>query len=412
MKKHLLTLVVLLGSVMPVLADWPQWRGPQRDGVDTNSPSLLDELPEQGLKPLWLNKEVTRDGRGEGWSSPVVADKRVYYFSHNSGKKEEYVSCLSVEAGEEIWRKTIASGSTKTQQSGTPAVANGRVYLLGAAKTIRCLDAESGDEIWTQQLSEDAADEPWHGSPLVVDDKVVVFSGRLAALSAKSGEVQWQGEDVIKEGVHGSPALAEFSDGKLIVAHVGQGETVAVDLKRGKERWRVKTEAAASTPVIHGDLMVTLAHSRKGGVRAYRISSERAEPLWDYQSIADPGASPVILDDHVYVQGQKTLACLSLKDGKEAWTTDLLNIKEPRYTSLIAADGQLLYAFDSLLSFAAEPKEFRQLYHGRFDKDGLLNTEIDGKDAGPHTCTSPAIADGRLYVRLKQGLACYDLRKR
>jgi outer membrane protein assembly factor BamB len=261
-----------------------------------------------------------------------------------------------------------------------------------------------------RQLSDDDKDEPWHGSPLVVDDKVVVFAGRLFALSAKSGEVLWKGDDVIKEGVHGSPALAEFSNAKLVIAHIGQGETVAVDLASGKDRWRVKTEASASTPVIHGDLMVTLAHSRKGGVRCFRISTDKAEPLWDYQSLADPGASPVIVGDHVYVQGEKKLACLSLADGKPAWTADL-NVKNPRYTSLIAADGQVLYAFDSLLSFAADPKEFQQLYHGRFKGDGLLGEDVESKDAGPHTCTSPAIADGRLYLRLRQGIACYDLRK-
>jgi len=411
MRTHLGALAVLLSSLTIFAADWPQWRGSQRDGVDPDSPTLYRELPEEGVKPLWLNKEVTREGRGEGWSSPVVAGNRVYFFSHNSGKKEEYLFCLSAETGEEVWRKQLASASTKTQQSGTPTVDHGRVYLLGAARTVRCLDAKSGDEIWARQLSQDAPDEPWHGSPLVADGKVIVFAGRLFALSARSGEVLWQGGDVAKEGVHGSPALAEFSDAKLVVAHVGQGETVAVDLASGKERWRVKTEAASSTPVIHGDLMITLAHSRKGGVRCYRISSDKAEQFWDYQAVADPGASPVIVGDHVYVQGEKKLACLALGDGKPAWTTDL-KIKDPRYTSLIAADDEVFYAFDSLLVFAASPQEFRQLYHGRFDPQGVLGEHIDSKDAGPHTCTSPAIADGRLYLRLKQGVACYDLRAR
>src|SRR4051812_39824815 len=126
MKSHLTALALLLCALTPVSADWPQWRGPQRDGVDADSPALLRDLPEKGLKALWLNKEVTREGRGEGWSSPVVAGNRVFFFSHNSGKKEEYLFCLSAETGEEIWRKKISSASTKTQQSGTPAVSSGR----------------------------------------------------------------------------------------------------------------------------------------------------------------------------------------------------------------------------------------------------------------------------------------------
>ena len=97
---------------------------------------------------------------------------------------------------------------------------------------------------------------------------------------------------------------------------------------------------------------------------------------------------------------------------RETGLDDDLKVKDPRYTSLVAADNQILYAFDSLLAVAAAPEKFQQLYHGRFDKDGLLGEDIESKDAGPHTCTSPAIADGRLYLRVKQGIACYDLSKR
>src|SRR4051812_11977128 len=107
MSRYLAGFVLPLALSTSLQADWPQWRGPHRDGVDADSPPLVRELPEKGLKPLWLNKEVTREGRGDGWSSPVVAENRVYFFGHNSGKKEEYVFCLSAETGEEVWRKEI-----------------------------------------------------------------------------------------------------------------------------------------------------------------------------------------------------------------------------------------------------------------------------------------------------------------
>jgi outer membrane protein assembly factor BamB len=430
-------LIGLLCGPAWLLADWPQWRGEGRNGFDAHSPRLMTELPAEGLTPLWINKETVAEGRGEGWSSPVVAEGRVYFYSHARGKddkREEHIFCLNANTGEEVWHKTIASRATKVTQSGTPAVVSGRVFVLGAGRMARCLDAASGDELWSRELPGEGGDEPWHASFAVADNVAIVFAGRLFGLNAENGEVLWQGEDAAKEGVHGSPALANIDGEQLAIAHVGQGETVALDLKSGKQRWRVKTEAVASSPVIVGDLLVTLGQSRKGGLRCYRMSGEDAKLVWKNQSLADPGASPVVVGEHVYAQGERKLACLRLSDGEVAWTTEL-PIEQPRYTSLLAADGQVFYAFDSLLAFAADPQEYRALYHGRLDKQGLLADEqtlrktlkledelvsSDVKaadklwkeklgDCGPYTCTSPAIADGRLYLRLRQGIACYDL---
>lgn len=420
-------------------ADWPQWRGAGRNGVAAHSPPLIAELPAAGLKPLWINPETVAQGRGEGWSSPVVAQGRVYFFSHARGKddkRQEHLFCLNAETGKEVWHKTFESRATKVTQSGTPAVVAGRVFVLGAGRMARCLDANSGEEIWSRPLPGDDNDEPWHGSFAVADNVAIVFAGRLFGLNSEDGEVLWQGEDAAKEGVHGSPALANFGGEQLAIAHVGQGETVAVEIPSGKQRWRVKTEAVASTPVIQGDLLVTLGHSRKGGLRCYRMLPERAELLWKHQAIADPGASPVVIGEHVYAQGERKLICVGLENGKLAWTYDL-PFEQPRYTSLLAADGQVFYAFDSMLAFAAQPQKYRELYHGRFDKQGRLADErtlrktlqldeqfesTDQKtteklwkeklgDAGAYSCTSPALADGRLYLRLRQGIACYDLRK-
>lgn len=433
---HCARIWLVAGLCLPAwsLADWPQWRGGSRDGVDATSPPLIKELPEEGLKPLWINKQTVAEGRGEGWSSPVVAEGRVYFFSHGRGKndsREEHVFCLDAETGKEVWHKTFASRASKVTQSGTPAVVNGCVFVLGAARTARCLDANSGEEQWSRQLPGEGDDEPWHASFAIVDKMAVVFAGRLFGLNVENGEIAWQGEDVIKEGVHGSPVTAQLKSGPLIIAHIGLGETIAVEPQLGKERWRVKTEAVASTPVVHNDLMITLGQSRKAGLRCYRMSADEAKLLWKHQAIADPGASPVVVEDHVYAQGERKLECVSLADGKPAWSHDL-PFEQPRYTSLIAADGQVLYAFDTLLAIAADPQEYRELYHGRFNKQAQLVDEDSlrktlqlvstGQTApdklwkeklgehGPYACTSPAIAHGRLYLRLRHGIACYDLR--
>src|SRR5207253_2257725 len=109
------------------------------------------------------------------------------------------------------------------------------------------------------------------------------------------------------------------------------------------------------TPVVAGSLLLTLGQSRKGGLRCYRMLADDAELVWKNQTLADPGASPVVIGEHVFAQGERKLACLALDDGEVAWTIDL-PMEQPRYTSLLAADGQVFYAFDTLLAFAADPK--------------------------------------------------------
>jgi outer membrane protein assembly factor BamB len=143
-----------------------------------------------------------------------------------------------------------------------------------------------------------------------------------------------------------------------------------------------------------------------------------------------------VVGDYVYAQGEKRVACVSLATGEEQWNVTL-DLASPQYTSLVAADGKVIYAYDGLIAFAADPKEYRPLIEAKFDKQGLMATEatlrkilkldeIEKKtngleesqkiyqreigNQGPLKCTSPAIADGRLYLRLGNAVACYDLR--
>lgn len=439
------TLVLLSFSLMAstdLRADWPQWRGPHRDGVASPSPPLIEELPPVGLQPLWKNSVDFAKGKNGGWSSPVVSNDRVLVFSHNriEGSKtdrEEFLICLDVATGKLVWENVVTSRKTQFNQSGTPAVANDRVYVLGAGRVARAIDAASGKTLWTRELPGPDDDTAWQASFAVQGGVAVVFAGRLFGINAETGEILWQGEDSAKEGVHGSPAIAKVGSTTLAISPIGKGELLAVELKTGKEAWRVKAESNSSTPVIRNDLMLTLGQSRKGGLRCHRISAEKSDLLWQHQKINDAGASPVIVGEYVFAQGERKLVCVSLASGEEQWSTEL-DMKQPRYTSLVASGDQVFYTFEDLFVFKAQPDAFQLLYRGLCERDGLVATEdahrkLLGLDelsttsegqkeaeklwrnkiggAGPIACASPAISDGRLYVRLKSGLACYDLRR-
>jgi outer membrane protein assembly factor BamB len=121
----------------------------------------------------------------------------------------------------------------------------------------------------------------------------------------------------------------------------------------------------------------------------------------------------VVHNGRVFVQGGNQLACLDLESGDPLWTVEL-GLNNPRYTSLIAGENKVFYAFDGLMVFSASAESFEPFWHGQFDKEGLLTEESSSQKqpagGGPLACTSPALVEGRLYLRTASGVACYDLR--
>ncbi|MEQ8790907.1 MAG: PQQ-like beta-propeller repeat protein [Pirellulaceae bacterium] len=473
--------LIVCTSFTAEAADWNQWRGPDRDGVANVSPPLREALPDAGLKPIWMNTQDLPEAKSGGWSSPVVADGRVYVFAHSKkqlsepGPKkfpwlppekrvgmsdEEYqayevkrrdedearakayeykeiVYCLDAESGKLLWTNEQDSVYTRFAQSSSPAVIEGRLYVLGAGRVARCIDAASGKDLWDRQLPGEFRDEYLQSSFAVADGVAVVLCGALFGLDARTGDVLWENNDDESRTLHSSPAIYQAGDRQLIIANIPGGETICVNPKDGRTLWRVESQAGHSTPLVVGDKLLTYGSSRKAGLRCFQLSPEGAEELWICQRVADPGSSPVVVDGNVYVQGERRLACVDLATGDQMWMTDL-DISNPRYTSLVAADGKVLYAFEGVLCFSADPQEYKQLMNARIDADGLLAEETafrrqlnmdelektaEGQkeaeqlwrktfnNAGPLPCASPAIVDGRIYVRLKNGVACYDLRK-
>ncbi len=491
---RLFGLVVIFGlmsislTVWPSLlaGDWNQWRGPHRNGLLPDSPELLDRLPADGLQPTWkVGEDVIGQGNA-GWSSPVVAGSLVYLFSHTRQRRpevnlpeekypkltpeqredmpqdlqdeheanrrreqlarkrkqtlcQERIVCLEAATGKTVWLFERESVLTRFPHSSSPAVVGEHLYQLTAERDLLCLEALTGQQRWRAELplESPAEDQQWDQTPSSValsGGVVVVLSQGLCGVDAQTGKVLWQNDQVSNRD--SSPAIWQANDRVCVIVNATDGRTVCVDLKTGQLLWGVKTDARRSTPVVVGNILLTYSSSRKSGLMCYDLVADNpsTEPTrrWQFQGIADPGSSPVVWDGHVYVQGQQRLACLDLETGKPQWRTTL-DLANPRYTSLVCADGKVIYGFESVLLFAATPQKYSPLAHGYIDEDGLLAEEqthrkrlnlatLDQRQAerlwqskvrrqGPKSCTSPALADGRLFLRLNKGLICYDLRK-
>ena len=477
-----LLLIVCLS--LPVAADdWNQWRGPYRDGVARHSPPLIAALPRKGLKPRWLatGKEIP-GVKSSGWSSPVVAGGKLYLFTHGKQKRkpgalpprkfpylppekrvgmsaEEYaeyeknrrdedeqrarsyqfselVYCLDADSGKLLWTNTRDSAYTRFAQSGSPAILQDRLLILGAGRLARCLDAATGKDLWSTPLPGEFRDQYLQSSFAASDGVAVVLCGALFGLDLNSGKLLWQIGEQTASQLHSSPVVWDSPQGPRFIANMPGGRTVCVEPQSGKKLWEAKTEGGHSTPVVVGDRLITFGSSRKRGLRCHKLSLSGAELIWTYRGAADPGSSPVVVGRHVFVQGDRRLACVGLADGKATWTTSL-DLARPRYTSLVAADDKIVYSFDGFYYFEANPDKFRLLANGKIDDQGLLADEqvfrqmwnIDELETtaegqreaekilrrrfsnGTLPCASSAIVDGKIYLRLKNGLACYDLRK-
>jgi len=479
--QYLSALAIILLAAPTASADWAQWRGDARNGTASDSVKLVNQLPADGLKPLWVSQDAIPAAKSGGWSSPVVAGGRVFLFTHKRKQREdaslgkakypylppdkrkdmspaeyeryqrnrrdeqqqrsssfsfeETIYCLHADTGENIWTNNLRSRYTRFPQSGTPAVAAGKLYVLGAGRVARCVDAKSGEDLWKVRLPGEFRDEFMQSSFAVTGNIAVVGAGALFGLNTADGKVMWKIGSGADKPFHSSPAVWQHQGKQYIIANRPKGETICVDPQTGKEMWRVESHAGKSSPVVAGGQLFTYGSSRKAGLRCFAITPAAATEKWAFQKVSDSGSSPVVVGDYVYVQGERRLACVNRKTGKGEWST-MLQIGNPRYTSLVAADDKVFYTFNSVLVFAATPNSFQPVVQGKIDGGGLLASEtyfrktlgMDAleksaagqqkadslwrktfKNAGPLPCASPAIANGRLYLRLENGVACYDL---
>ena len=471
-------------TVSTAFADWPQWRGPDRTGyVPTDN--LIPSLPSQGVAPLW-KLDSFPGGNNGGWSSPVISGGSVFLYAHTKTKnpnadpgKSEYpwlppekrvgmtdaqyeayevkrrdenerqaqafryderLVCLDLTTGKIIWDKSDVSKYTRFVHSGTPCVANGRVFVLGAERTARCYDASTGNVVWSRRLPGDFRDEFFASSFIVDGDTALVACGPLVALDTQDGTVRWQGDAPLDFQSHSSPAVWQAENESVAIVNTAGGRTQAYRISDGAKLWELNTGAGQSTPIIAGDLLLTYGSSRKNGLRAFQLAAAepQKEPVlaWQFQRAADSGSTPVVRQDAVFVQGEKRLAKVRLADGDTLWQTTM-NMSNPRYTSLIAAGDQVFFGWEGILSFKADGDHFEQLYEAKVDSDGML-TESDDLRAklklaeleagtgglekseklwqqravrsGPLACSTPAVSDGRIVIRLRDAVVCYDLR--
>src|SRR5436190_1268074 len=313
--RYLLLSAIFLLSIthLASAADWPQWRGPDRNGVSKET-GLAKEWPKEGPKLLWQAKDL-----GDGYSTPSVVGERLYLIS-NQGMDDEYVHALSTADGKQIWKTTIGKvgpnqGPQYPGTRSTPTVDGDMLYALGSNGDLVCLTKADGKEVWRKDLRKDFDGKPgkwaYAESPLIDGDSLVVAPGgstaTMVALHKKSGDLLWQ--SAVPEGDEAGYASAmplEAGGVKQYVQFLSKG-LVGVDAKTGKFLWRYDKTAKGSpanvpTPVIQDQFVYSAAGKSGGGLVELKLtgSTVQADEVYFTPKLPTAIGGAVAVDGKLY----------------------------------------------------------------------------------------------------------------
>jgi outer membrane protein assembly factor BamB len=402
-------------TVVSHASDWPQWRGPDRNGVSQEA-GLLKEWPKDGPKLLWQQKNI-----GSGYSTPAVVGDRLYLLS-NEGLDKEFAQALSAKDGSRVWSKPIGKvGNPKQEPSypaarSTPTVEGDALYALGSDGDLVCLATIDGKERWRKNLRTDFGGKPgvwaYAESPLIDGDALVCTPGgseaTLVALNKKTGEVIWKcpvpGGD---EAAYASAIIVEAAGARQCVQFLQKG-LVSVDAKTGKFLWRYDKTAGQSpaviiTPLADKELIYSGAFRAGGGVikLTKKGSAIAVEELYFSPKLPVGLGGVVKVADYLFGSTGQGLQCVEFKSGEIKWEERGIGP-----ASWLFADGRLYLHGENGDVAIIEPLPEAYREKGRFTPPEQPKRANQMEKAWSY----PVIANGRLYIRDVNSLWCYDIR--
>lgn len=382
--------------------DWPQWRGPNRDGVSTET-GLLKAWPQAGPPKAWQAQ-----GAGEGYSSFSVVQGKLYTLGARGGT--EYVMAFDAASGKKLWETPHGTRFSNDQgdgSRGTPVVDGNRVISLGASGDLSSVDAATGKLAWKKNVVQQfgGGNIRWglSESPLVLDDRILVNAGArgasIVALRKTDGSVIWQsGND---EAGYSSAVLHTVGGVPQAIYFTAQ-RAIGVDTRDGRQLWsydRVANRTAnIATPIVRGN-RVFLSSDYGTGAALLELTASgggvNAKEVYFTNEMRNHHASSVLVGDHLYGFSSAILTAMRFDSGEVSWRD-----RSVGKGAVVFADDRLyLFSERGVVGLAdANPQGYRE--HGRF----TLQT-----GARP-TWSHPVVANGKLYLRDQDTIYAYDVR--
>jgi outer membrane protein assembly factor BamB len=424
--RHSVTQLLIVCFILPIAgpllaADWPQWRGPHRDGT-WDETGIASSFPATGLKPKW------KAPIGYGYSTPIVSNGKLYLSDlvvENSNVCERVV-CFNASSGKQVWMTKHDTSApdwffTPAQTRGpgsTPVIHNGRVYALSMFFLLQCLDARSGTVIWKRDLATEYQLPPssLDASPLVDGNVLIVSMGGkpaagVVAFDLLTGREVWKALD--QAATWSSPVIVFAGGCRQLIVWMRQSVT-SLNPTNGAVYWSEPTVsggspgfAAVSSPVIHGERLLI------SGLM-FQLSSNQpaAKVLWPdtpsgTRRILSDTSTPLFRDDFVYSPRSGGLfVCLEAATGREVWQTNVVtSLRQGACVHLIPNGASIFLYTDQgdLIRAQLAPAGYREL--GRVHLIEPTSPLFENKFAW----AAPAFANRNIFVRNDHELRCYSL---
>lgn len=424
---RLFPLLLILASCSVVFGeDWPQWRGPRRDGT-WNATGLVEKFPSDKLEPKW------RVEIGPGYTGPTVAQGKVYVMDRQTKPSEvERVLCFDEASGKPLWSHSYPA---KYGRVGYPAgpracvtIHDGRVYSLGATGHLCCFEAAEGKLLWEKSLDDTyKISMPIWGisaSPLIVDNLIVLHIGGtggacVVALDRLTGDEKWKALD--ERGQYSAPILVMQGSTPVIICWTGDS-VAGLAPSDGKVLWRqewtpknmpigvaspvVEKDQVFFTSFYDGSLMLRLAQDKPAVEKVWQIVGPNEQQTEALHSII---STPLFQDGHIYgVDSYGELRCLEGATGKRLWENLTATPKSRWSTIHFVKNGDKTWLFNErgeLIIGTLAPTGFTEISRAK-----LLEPTTDQlRDRGGVCWSHPAFANKHVFARNGKELVCASL---
>jgi outer membrane protein assembly factor BamB len=419
-------LACLLVSSPLVADDWPQWRGPTRDGVWHES-GVIERFPAPRLELRW------RAPVSSGYCGPTVADGRVYVTDRVVDPDEiERVLCFDWQTGRTLWTHSYPCRYDNVGYKAGPrasvSIDDGRAFALGTMGDFRCLDAATGDVLWSKDFRReyDARVPIWGiaAAPLVDGPLVILQVGGadgacLVALDKKTGAERWRALD--DRASYSAPIIIPQAGRRVLVCWTGDN-VAGLDPASGEVYWKYPFEPRkmvinVPTPVVCGDrLFVTAFYD---GAAMLRLSQDEpaVEEIWRRRGASERQtdalhamiSTPTMEGDYVYgVDSYGQLRCLDAASGDRIWE-DLTAVPVQRWATIhMVCNGERTWMFNErgeLIIAALSPDGFHEISRAK-----LLDPTTEQLPRQDGVCWShPAYAYKHIFARNDRELVCASL---
>jgi outer membrane protein assembly factor BamB len=402
MRRTIISTILLAGliSATAYASDWAQFRGPNANGISTET-GISKDWNSNPPKMLW--KTAMTD---DGYAGPSVAGGKVFIIDHKG--QQDIVRAIDIKTGEDIWQYKYPDAAKENYgfSKATPVAENNRVYTSSWEGIINCLDATTGKPIWTRDVFTDFKGKKpnwlYAWSLLLDGNKVIACPGGLnaamVALDKKTGATIWAGGGSDPAG-YVTPIIATIGGKRQYVLLTGVS-LIGVDPDNGKllwsQPWKTPMAITGAEPIVIGNsIFVTSGY--KFGCGLVEVKDGATSLKYQNKDMQCRFSSPILLGGYVYGVSEPdpgSLTCMDPMTGVVKW-------RKPGFDfgGMICVDGVLLVLDGKsgiMTMVKPAPDSYRQL--GTF-------TPIGGQ-----SWTAPIVSDGNLIVRTKDTLACFSLK--